>query len=391
MLTREQNEFFTRVGAETPMGDLLRRYWHAVAPWNVLEERSTYFVRVLGEDLVLFKDKSGRIGLLAEHCSHRNTSLMYGRVEERGISCAYHGWLYDTQGNVLETPCEDNDAIIQSVTHPAYPVQQSAGLYWAYLGPQPAPVLPNFDLWSRKDGRRTIVVTQQLDCNWFQVVENMTDVWHSAILHQDSQGQTQPNTTRGAVDEIDHVECFLTDYGIMKRHYYKTGRTREHPMLFPNILEVQNCHQINVPVDDTHTNRIRLYFDPTPDGSIIEDEGDIPVFYEQPRKDPPDGIHPFTTFKWEINDHQDAMAWETQGRIANRSTEHLGSSDRWIVWMRNLFKESADRVLAGKDPLAVIRDADHPPIDTGFQTQVDGMRRSGRAGRDSAQEYTRGA
>ncbi len=389
MLTQEQNEYFVRVGQGTPMGELLRRYWHAVAPWDVLEESPTHFTRVLGEDLVLFKDLSGRVGLLADHCSHRGASLLYGRVEERGISCAYHGWLYDCDGNILETPPERNDAIMRSVKHTAYPVQKSAGLYWAYLGPQPAPVLHTFDLWARKDGRRRVVVTQQLDCNWFQVIENMTDVWHSAILHQDSQGHTQPNTTRGTIDEIDHIECWATSYGIMKRHYYKDGRTREHPMLFPNILEVQNCHQINVPVDDTHTNRYRLYFDPTPDDSIVEDEGDVPVIYESPRKDPPDGIHPFTKFKWEINDHQDAMAWETQGLIANRGTEHLASSDRWIVWMRDLFKENAERVRQGQDPLGVSRDPHQPPIDTGFQTQVDSMRKDGRAGRDSAREYAR--
>ncbi len=387
MLTAEQNEFFTRVGAGSPMGDLLRRYWHAVAPWNVLEERTTYPTRVLGEDLVLFKDKSGRVGLLADHCSHRGASLRYGRVEERGIACAYHGWLYDCEGNVIETPVESNDAIMTSVKHTAYPVQQSAGLYWAYMGPLPAPALPRFDLWVRKDGVRRIVVTQQLDCNWFQVVENMTDVWHSAILHQDSQGRSEPNSTRGSVDEIDHIECWATSYGIMKRHYYKAGWTREHPMLFPNILEVGNCHQINVPVDDEHTNRIRVYFDPTPDGAIVEDEGPIPVLYERPRKDPPDGVHPFTTFKWESNDHQDAMAWETQGLIADRTREHLGGSDRWIVWMREMFKENAELVREGQDPFAVIRDPDHEPIDTGFQDQVDSMRKRGLAGRDSAREY----
>ena len=105
MLTQQENDLLTRVGPGTPGGELLRRYWHPIAiASDLTDERPTKAVRVLCEDLVLFKDKSGRIGLLADHCAHRSASLVYGRVEERGISCAYHGWLYDCDGNILETP-----------------------------------------------------------------------------------------------------------------------------------------------------------------------------------------------------------------------------------------------------------------------------------------------
>jgi phthalate 4,5-dioxygenase oxygenase subunit len=113
MLTQEENDFLTRIGPGQPAGALLRRYWLPVATHDELSEaQPTRFVRVLGEDLVLFRDKQGRVGLLADHCAHRGASLCYGRVEERGISCAYHGWLYDTGGNVLETPPERNDALL---------------------------------------------------------------------------------------------------------------------------------------------------------------------------------------------------------------------------------------------------------------------------------------
>ena len=140
MLTQEENDLLTQVGPGTPGGELLRRYWHPVAvSAELTDEHPTRFVRILGEDLVLFRDKSGRVGLLADHCSHRGASLLYGRVEERGISCAYHGWLYDCEGNILETPPERNDAIMKSVKHTAYPVQKQAGLYWTYMGPAPAP------------------------------------------------------------------------------------------------------------------------------------------------------------------------------------------------------------------------------------------------------------
>jgi 5,5'-dehydrodivanillate O-demethylase oxygenase subunit len=165
MLTAEENERLTRVGPGTPAGELLRRYWHPVAlAQDLSDEQPTKFVRVLGEDLVLFRDKQGRVGLLADHCAHRGASLCYGRVEERGISCAYHGWLYDTGGHVLETPPERNDAIMKHVRQPAYPVQQFVGMYWAYLGPLPAPEIPRYDVWVRQDGTRWIEDRGTVDC-----------------------------------------------------------------------------------------------------------------------------------------------------------------------------------------------------------------------------------
>src|SRR5439155_7811532 len=166
VLTQEENAFLTRVGPGTPGGDLLRRYWLPIAAAQELtDETPTTFVRVLGEDLVLFKDKRGNYGLIQDHCPHRGASLLYGRVEERGIACAYHGWLYDVQGNCLETPAEPADSLMHlTVKHKAYPVRKYVGLYWAYLGPLPAPEIPHYDVWARKDGRRSIVVQPRLDC-----------------------------------------------------------------------------------------------------------------------------------------------------------------------------------------------------------------------------------
>src|SRR5256712_1561246 len=154
MLSAEDNELLTRVGPGTPGGELLRRYWQPAGMLPELtDENPTKFVRLLGEDLVLFRDKSGRVGLIGDHCPHRGASLLYGRVEERGIACAYHGWLYDVEGNCLETPAEPADSNLHlTVKHKAYPVQQFMGMYWAYLGPLPAPVIPHFDVWVRTDG-----------------------------------------------------------------------------------------------------------------------------------------------------------------------------------------------------------------------------------------------
>src|SRR6266508_4233065 len=156
MLTQEENERLTRVGPGQPAGELLRRYWLPIAPVQELSaEQPTRFVRVLGEDLVLFRDKGGNVGLIQDHCVHRGASLLYGRVEERGIACAYHGWLYDTQGTCLETPAEPADSkFYLTVKAKAYPVQKFIGMYWAYLGPLPAPEIPRYDVWVRQDGVR---------------------------------------------------------------------------------------------------------------------------------------------------------------------------------------------------------------------------------------------
>ncbi|MBF8254722.1 MAG: ring-hydroxylating oxygenase subunit alpha, partial [Deltaproteobacteria bacterium] len=169
MLTQEENELLTRIGPGAPAGELLRRYWHPISVINELtEEAPTKLVRILGEDLVLFRDKSGRIGLIEDRCAHRGASMFYGRVEARGIACPYHGWLFDTEGNCLETPAEPAESKFHlKIKHKAYPVRKFIGLYWTYMGPKPAPAIPKYDLWVRKDGRRRILVQPQLDCNWF--------------------------------------------------------------------------------------------------------------------------------------------------------------------------------------------------------------------------------
>ena len=374
MLKPEENEILTRVGPGTPAGELLRRYWLPVSvAAELTPENPTKFVRILGEDLVLFMDKSGRAGLLADHCSHRGASLVYGRVEERGISCAYHGWLYDTAGNVLETPPERNEAIIKSVKHTAYPVQKFVGFYWAYMGPLPAPVLPHYDTLVRKDGTRRITVWPQLDCNWFQAMENSVDPAHLQVLHQEFIGRGRPpvNTTRGYTDDVQDFEFYMVPCGIIKKRTYKDGHVEEHPLVFPNILRQGLSTQIRVPVDDTHTLHFHVNFVPSENGEIVEDEGDPPVQYMAPVKDPPDKLHPFTKFNQYSVIPQDHLAWETQGPIANRANEHLSFSDRGVVLLRRITMENIKRVQDGQDPLAVMRDPDHAVIDTNLDQAIE--------------------
>jgi len=381
MLTREENEMLTRVGPGTPAGELLRRYWLPVGVAQELtQDNPTQIVRILGETLVLFRDKSGRIGLLADRCSHRGASLCYGRVEERGIACPYHGWLYDTQGNCLETPAEPPESKFHlTVKHKSYPVQRFIGLYWTYMGPEPAPLLPKYDVWARQDGQRKLFIQPQLDCNWFQPMENSVDPAHLQILHQNTAGRGRviANTTRGLTDDVQKFEFYEVPYGIMKRRTYSNGMIDEHPLIFPNILRQANCTQIRVPMDDTHTKIYFIRFFPNEDGSLIEKEEDPPVEYVKPYKNPPDALHPFTRFRVDEVQAQDHMAWETQGTIADRTCERLTSSDRGIVMLRQIMMREMKRVQEGLDPMGVIRDPEqHVMIDTKLMEAIVQMGRS---------------
>jgi 5,5'-dehydrodivanillate O-demethylase len=369
MLTKQENDFITRIGPGTPGGDFFRRYWLPVGyPCELTDENPTRFVRILGEDLVLFKDKSGNVGLLGDHCSHRGASLCYGRVEERGIACAYHGWLYDVNGNCLETPAEPADSkFYLTVKHKAYPVKHFIGMYWAYLGPLPAPEIPPYDVWVRKDGRRRLILQPQLDANWLQPMENSADPAHLQILHQTLAfgGRTPPSTTRGFTDEVAKFEFYETDYGLMKKRTYADGHVDQHPLIFPNILRQGDATQIRVPIDDEHTKIFFVRFTPSEDGSIVEDEGDPPVEFQAPYKAPADALHPYARFDLELDvQAQDHMAWETQGPIADRTVERLATTDRGIVMLRDMVKREIERVQMGLDPKCTIRDANHPMIDT---------------------------
>ena len=312
------------------------------------------------------------MGLLHDRCSHRGASLSYGRVEERGIACSYHGWLYDTQGNCLETPAEpagSNFAL--TVKHRAYPVQKFAGLYWGYFGPLPAPVIPKFDVWARTDGWHWIRALPDLDCNWFQAMENSVDTCHLHLLHQDliTRGFTVRGTTRGTIDDLERFEFDEISYGIMKRRVFTDGTMEEHPLIFPNILRQANRTQIRVPIDDTHTWVLYLHFVPSNEGGPVDGE-EVAVDYKKPFKNPADARHPFTRFTMDEVDAQDFMAWETQGPIADRTRERLAASDRGVLMYRDMVIREIDKVRQNLDPMNVIRDPDHSIIDTKLDESI---------------------
>ena len=187
MLTEQENERLTQVGPGTPMGNLLRRYWHPVATLPDIEREQVMGVRILGEDLVLYKTRKGEMGLIQQRCPHRSASLAYGIPAENGLRCEYHGWVYSPEGCCVEQPFEEMDHenanFKDRIRVDAYPVEVSGGLIFAYMGPgNKRPLLPRWDTFTREGVSRTIYLTR-LPANWLQCMENSLDPVHFEWLH----------------------------------------------------------------------------------------------------------------------------------------------------------------------------------------------------------------
>jgi 5,5'-dehydrodivanillate O-demethylase oxygenase subunit len=367
MLTREENELLTQVGPGTPMGELLRRYWQPVcAAGELSPERPLKRVRMLGEDLVVFRQQDGSHGLLGEHCSHRGTSLYYGFLEEQGLRCAYHGWLYDASGKCLEQPFEPAQSMMKhTLHHPAYPVETLAGIVFAYMGPlERKPLLPRWDILVWDDGKRTIRLQETLECNWLQAQENSADVTHTYFLHAHTlhlRGQKGGDYYYRPFEEYGFQPF---EYGIVKTWRYAPRNNLPaevgggNPLIVPNILRQQSgaWHNLHwrVPIDDTHTNIIVLNFTRNPDGRK-EEQPDVPVDFTPETL--PDGSYAMNSFFG-----QDKMAWETQGRVWDRSKEHTGASDHGIAMLRQMLLEQVLVVQEGGDPMGLIRDPERNQI-----------------------------
>jgi 5,5'-dehydrodivanillate O-demethylase len=184
VLTQEQNDRLTKGGPGTPMGELMRRYWHPILAGSELnDENPAKEVRLLGEDLTLFRSASGVVGLIQQRCPHRNANLSYGIPEPEGIPCAYHGWVFDQAGNCLEQPSEPlGSRFKDKVKIKAYPAEELGSLILAYLGPAPAPLLPHYEILVRPGIRSAW--SDALPCNWLQCHENSMDPLHFQWLHR---------------------------------------------------------------------------------------------------------------------------------------------------------------------------------------------------------------
>ena len=353
------NRSLTQVGAGTPMGELLRRYWHPIAAVSELEDHPTKPVRLLGEDLVLYKDLGGNYGLLERHCAHRRADLAHGFVESCGLRCNYHGWRYDHAGRCIEQPYEETvdpgSRYKERIRIKAYKVQALAGLLWAYLGPEPAPLVPNWEPFTWANGFVQIVFSE-VPCNWFQCQENSVDPVHFEWMHDNwsvrLRGDKGPYAPRHLKIEFEEFE-----FGIAYKRI-REGTDENHPLwtigrvcLWPNALFTGNHCEWRVPVDDATTLSVGWFFSRVPTDREPYVQQRIP-YWTAPAKDPQTG-------DW-ITSHvmnQDFVAWAGQGAVADRTREHLARSDRGVIMLRRRFLADMERVAKGGDPKAVIRDS----------------------------------
>ena len=361
MLTEEKNQLLTRVGPGTPMGGLLRRYWMPIAGVSEFEHRHTKPIRLMGEDLVLYKDLSGTFGLIDRHCPHRRADLSLGMAERNGLRCNYHGWAFDASGQCVEQPFEDTAFaernIKCSIKTRAYPVELKAGLVWAYLGPLPAPCVPDWEPFSRPNGFTQIVISS-IPCNWFQCQENSIDPVHFEWMHENwgKRLREGASVTYGPKHlKLDFEEF---EYGFVYKRvredtdeahpYWTIGRTA----LWPNAFFLGEHFEWRVPIDDENTLSVVWKFSHVPKDREPYLQERIPT-WTGPIKD--------EQGEW-ITSHvmnQDFVAWVGQGPIADRTQEKLGVTDRGIVMLRRRFFEEIERVAAGIDPKGTIRDPEN--------------------------------
>jgi 5,5'-dehydrodivanillate O-demethylase oxygenase subunit len=357
MLDAAKNRLLTEVGAGTPMGDLLRRYWLPIAGASEFENESIKPVRLMGEDLTLYKDFSGTFGLIDRHCAHRSADMSYGIVENCGLRCSYHGWRFDQDGRCVEQPYEDlaqpEARYRDKVRIKAYPVEVRAGLIWAYLGPQPAPLVPNWEPFTWKNGFVQIVLAD-VPCNWLQCQENSVDPLHFEWMHMNwsarlaGKEEYSPRHLKLAFDEFE--------YGIVYRRI-REGMSEEDPLwkvgrvcLWPNALFTGDHFEWRVPIDDENTLSVTWSFSRVPREREPYTQESIPA-WRGPVRDAESG-------RW-ISTHvmnQDFIAWIGQGTVTDRTREHLGSSDAGIIMMRNRFLKDIEAIARGEDPKATIRD-----------------------------------
>jgi 5,5'-dehydrodivanillate O-demethylase oxygenase subunit len=363
-MDRAENELLTRVGPGTAAGEALRKYWLPVGLSSEINSGAPKLVRWLGEDLLLFRDEFGRVGLTEPTCPHRGASLDYGWIEAGGIRCCYHGWVFDVNGRCLEQPGEPPDSSFKDkVRLKAYPVRELGGLLWAYLGAGQPPELPNYHFLVRDDGDRRFSGYVR-ECNYMQQLENALDPVHATILHG------RPVHGFPAAPEWMETPDFnvtATDsmaYYVARRKGPESGTEWHREVAYvPPIMIVHHGGSLpddsvaemvdvawRMPIDDYNTRTFTLKFLPSAMGKRGNEE-------KQARPKPPPLMRG-TRRQWDMAtiNGQDNATQVSQGPIVDRTREHLGHSDRGVIQVRKLWKSAIERSLRGEDPPNLIRD-----------------------------------
>ena len=378
MLSHEENQLLCRVERDAPMGGIMRRHWLPACLSEEVAEPDGAPVRsrLLGEDLVVFRDTDGRLGVLDEHCPHRRASLALGRNEECGLRCLYHGWKMDVEGNILEMVSEPPESgFAAKVKHKAYPVREWGGFVWTYMGP--AETMRPFEppAFAPKEDTRVSVVKIHVPCNWAQILEGQIDSAHSSTLHSsdmrpakvDSAKALDTHWLRPSTDKAPRMQCERTSYGF---HYaairrpIKDASTHDYVRRtvyvapFTSLIPPNNMYNVATllaPADDTNTV---FYFIAWSDTGGIEQEAWRKFNVAQPGIDLDRSFHNLRTREnnylqdrqaMKLGDftgikgipNQDIAMWVTMGPIADRTKERLGASDLAVVEFRRLMVDAA--------------------------------------------------
>jgi nitrite reductase/ring-hydroxylating ferredoxin subunit len=377
----------THVEAGSPMGELMRRYWQPVALSEELTELPKR-IRILCEDLVVFRTKNGKVGCLELHCSHRGTSLEWGRVEADGIRCCYHGWLYDTEGRVRNMACESAEFCNKmAIEHPAYPVHEFGGLVFIYMGPpEKKPLFPMYDIYDTRYRKDVVLKGMRIwggwgigyvnEVNWLQHYENFMDPWHLLILHQMISGDHMSSaTTQSNKAKISWVN---TPLGTARRYHMDLpngNRLMRHAeCVLPNIFLLPNIHDKGtapkredratectwvVPIDNGDFYSMSIVAWPLENGEPKRDwkPGTDTAVPSRPgtvaTSQPGGAVRPYEERQRKPDDQE---AQQGQRRIAVHALENLAHSDLGIVMLRRALREQLKRIERGEDPINVLRD-----------------------------------
>jgi phenylpropionate dioxygenase-like ring-hydroxylating dioxygenase large terminal subunit len=355
----------THVGPGTPCGEYMRRFWQPVCFSDDLRDLPLR-VKILGEELVVFRDLSGNVGLLELHCSHRGTSLEFGLVGEKGIRCCYHGWLFAADGTILETPGEPAENTLKDrLYHGAYPTHEDHGIVFAFLGPPdqqpPFPVYDSFD----RPGYRLIPGRKYFyPCNWLQILENTMDPVHTAFLHTIVSGAVFTNEF-GVLPELDFVETPVGMIYVATRRVGDNIWARMVENVLPNLQQVapiwedgREEHPFSgpmmsrwiVPVDDTNTMFIEFRH-------VSETEGVVTPAWWADRDIMLPGQLAAESYEAGQRNPGDYEAQVSQRPVAIHGLEHLGGTDRGVAMFRNQMRRGMRAVQAGDDPAGLCRNA----------------------------------
>jgi phenylpropionate dioxygenase-like ring-hydroxylating dioxygenase large terminal subunit len=355
----------THVGPGTPCGEYLRRFWQPICFSDDLRDLPLR-VTILGEDLVAFRDVRGTVGLLELHCPHRGTSLEFGLISTRGIRCCYHGWLFDVDGTILETPGEPaNSTLKDRLCHGAYPIHEYNGIVFAYMGPpDQQPPFSMYDSFTRPGYRLIPGQKYFYPCNWLQILENAMDPVHTAFLHTIVTG-SQFTDEFGKVPELDFTETPAGMIYIATRRVGENIWARMVENVLPNLQQVapvwEDGHQVHpfsgpmmsrwiVPQDDTHTMFVELRH-------VSETEGATPSWWADRNVMLPGQLADADSYEASQRRPGDFEAQVSQRPVAIHGLEHLGATDRGILIFRQQIRRGIRAVQAGRDPEGLWREA----------------------------------